>query len=209
MVFFHSRIVRSIHELKIQLLARKMDHQVKTLIAKPHDLSSTPWAHIVEGENQFHQVILWPSQPNLGAPVYSLDSWHPTNTCKNDLKIQLAVTQRTDRGNCVRGRMWYWRCLVGRGCTDSWQQRCDVLVMWKTFVFGSETKSSSSNVVTLRLRTVCTFTVLQALWVFPHHRSSTHAWKRSGFVTSVLSEAATSDTSPETQSLCLSQGLQI
>ena len=38
---------------KIQLLSRKMDHQVKTLIAKPHDLSSTPWAHIVEGENQF------------------------------------------------------------------------------------------------------------------------------------------------------------
>ena len=40
------------HEVKIHLTVIKMARQVKTLAAKPDDLSSIPRAHRVEGENQ-------------------------------------------------------------------------------------------------------------------------------------------------------------
>ena len=39
----------------------KIAQQIKVLAKKPGDLSLIPGTHIVEGENQLHQVILWPS----------------------------------------------------------------------------------------------------------------------------------------------------
>lgn len=55
----------SIYSISKNLVLPQQDYfMVKTLSAKPENLSSIPWTHVVEGENQIvPQLILWPPHP--------------------------------------------------------------------------------------------------------------------------------------------------
>lgn len=47
-----------------------MVQRVKVLVAKPEDWGSIPGSHMLEGENQVLQGVLWPPQVHCGMCVY-------------------------------------------------------------------------------------------------------------------------------------------
>lgn len=178
------------HEVQIHLTVSKMARQGKTLAAKPDDLSSIPWTHSVEEGTKslscpltftftpWHTCLLHWSLPDTNRYMYK--------ECKNS-----ACGDTEDRLVELHLRRYAILKVFGGELIHRQPE-----VLWRVhyvkdffFFLGQRPSQTPQMLSDCSFYTACVFTVLWASQVFPYHRSSPRAWKRGGFMTSMLSEA--------------------